>query len=497
MPASDKLVPFGSRQLHQRLANITEIVSTSTEPIALSITYRRDNGPWTTASGTLAPGPNGTCIWRDVGGAVETWPPDDSSVQYAEFTRMTHEALQAFKSISDTAVDNIRHTANNATADVHQVAQQTAHGIDQSLSVLTQQQLQFNNAQTQHFINYDQARDEIENQRLELTKWEVTLKTKAEELAKKITEAEKANGEAKDLLKLEAEKLTTALAKQRKEMEDDRAEYDALLESTHQAKRKQAKEKIKALLQPQTYIHTPAPSSCSSFAPPLPSTPQVNGFGFTKGAFGSNFRRPTTNGFGGGGGGKLPPKSISFLDEDDYFEDSDEDADTDFHSTASFATVQSRKDFIVETNAWAFEPRQWKGRLNTTVINHTLKYLHDFAFMKEDHWSTYIIRDHIITLRGLMHTIISIPHLLDKPEFVTAITTILKRLYMFHSTKNNHTASYINSFSEAVDGADDPEWITTAKRHARAQQKLLVEKQGSGTTHTKKPSAKKSGNQKN
>jgi len=124
----------------------------------------------------------------------------------------------------------------------------------------------------------------------------------------------------------------------------------------------------------------------------------------------------------------------------------------------------------VESDAFAYDPVAWRNRLSPDVIERILTYLRHSAHMRDDHWSAHIIHDHIITLRCFMHTALQVPALLNSRNFVNGILTILKRLFMFHETASGQSASYINAFSDAVDGSSRPSWITDAQKQARRQQ---------------------------
>ena len=461
------LQPYRDRTAAKIINEISEDATSSDIP--LQVTYRyKGTQQWQTSKGHVVYR-HGVFQWHDVQGAVEPWPVQHD-VQYGNFQRLTGLAEEAITSTAQQAEEGINHTVNNAVAFMAQASSAASGSVESGVAALTEQQQQFNRNQQQHFYNYEAARDEIEKQRVSLAQWETRLTEQETALQKKKEEVDKAADDQKDKLTREFEKSEARLAKERKELEEDKAEYDALLSDARSAQRRQARTKIQRMLQ-----------------------------GF---ATQEEERRPhpkgrLTNGFGGG-----HKKSISFPPGDpthDEDEEEDEDDDDDYDDNqsatsmttgASFATARSNRELIVESDAFAYDPIAWRDRLSPDVIERVLTYLRHSAHIRDDHWSSHIIHDHIITLRCFMHTALQVPALLSSKNFVNGILTILKRLFMFHETAGGQSSSYINAFSEAVDGSSRPSWITAAQKQARRQQ-AAASTNPVKTTKTTKPDSKK------
>jgi hypothetical protein len=470
------LQPYRDRTAAKMIEDISE--EATSHDVPLQVTYRfRGTQEWRTSKGHVVYR-EGIFQWHDVQGSVEPWPVQ-RDMQYGSFERLTGMAEEAISSTAEHAEAGITHTVNNAVAFMAQASSAASGSVQSGVAALSQQQQEFNRNQQQHFSNYEAARDEIEKQKVSLAQWETRLADQEAALLKKKEEVDKAAGAQKDKLAREFEKSEAKLAKERKELEEDKAEYDALLSDARSAQRRQARNKIERMLHG-------TPTQQEERRP----QPKVH----------------LTNGFGGG-----QKKSISFpqrnpfhYGDDEEDDDDDEDDYNDNQSAVSmatdtsFATARSQQELIVESDAFAYDPVAWRNRLSPDVIERILTYLRHSAHMRDDHWSAHIIHDHIITLRCLMHTALQVPALLNSKNFVNGILTILKRLFMFHETASGQSTTYINAFSEAVDGSSRPSWITAAQKQARRQQAAAsVPIAPTRPTKATKPDAKKKRDGKN
>lgn len=398
------LVPMGERTRHKALAEIERTVHQK-GTLKLEIAWRNGDGPWQQSIGEVSSGPNGL-IWQDVQGEMSPWPPQ---VSFAEIREV---------------VDMVRQTAHYAEEAINFA---TAQGQEATIAIASSAMNAVENAhanlaniQQYHFEGYETARDRIEKERLELAKWETRLEEQMKDLGKREADLKKAGGAEKERLQAEFQSIKDDLDKQRRNLLQEKREYMELLEEATSAKRKAEKDRIKQLLR-----NTEPTLKKSSL---FPKTSSI-----------------------------FPKRNISFPESDSDTSDS-----MSFNTVKSFTTTT-----VVESDAFAFEPTAWKGHLTPISIERLLQYLRKSAACKQGHWSEFIVEDIISTLRGLCYTYMEVPALGDAEHFVGAMRTLLKRIFIFKETSAGHGGAYIKAFSEAVDGAARPSWITQAQRQAR------------------------------
>ena len=453
VPINQRLQPLGARQRLQKMKEVMAKVQQE-GPTHMQIWWRRgDDEGWSASQGTVAFNASNALVWCDDNGDVNEWPPLVNQLASIDYSDIVSKVSQ----VASHAEDNINFVASSAQHATHQVANTATQALSAQAQFLANEQQAFNTAKQVHFQGYDTARTQIEEERIALAKWKAELAEKEKALTAKDEEIQKAAGDEREELEKEKERMRTETNESKSNYEAIRKDYEKLVERASKAAREMESAKRRSRMQgisnlldqpmPQqrplmtipSYQQTvPLPRRQQHYVPPPPRQPP----------------RP-----------KITFSDTDEEDEDDYYEDERETG-----SMTSFGTVRSspsRMDLNVECDAYAFEPKQWKGTLSPDVIDRLLTYLRRIANVKTQHWSEYMMEDLLIILRGLLHTLQAVPAMFKSEQFVVSVRTILKRIFIFRETNAGHGAAYVKAFSEAVDNAERPAWIRAAQRQAR------------------------------
>ena len=460
------MIPHGGGTDRQRYRNALEQIAETVRTdgkVVVEAVYRYDGGEWNTVTGEVSAGRNGL-IWKDVDNNVIPWPPQTGEIY--EIKNIFQAAVTSFNTMmsntSRVAEEGIQAAVGYANQGTDYIINAASTTLAQQVDEVNARQEALHASQAQHFAQFQTARNTIEEERLQLARWESTLQAREKDMERLEADSKKAQGAEKTRLEKEIQTFRAKAEKDRKEIEEERAELNELMGQAERrlgearaARREAEKKRIKALLTPQTAPLTPQQHpSLTSLRPTLTAFPAP-----------PHRQRQQAR--------RQPKNHITIVDDDDDEDDDDDtfyDEEEERETCRSFATARSqrgRHDFIVESDTFALDPTAWKERLSPSIIDRTLSYLRHSANVKNNHWSEHILDDLLRILRGLMFTAQSIPALLDGEPFLASLRTILKRIFIFRETSLGHGGSYIKALSEAVDGADRPSWILNAQRQAR------------------------------
>ena len=449
---------LGERLRSKALAVVEEHVRNKGSVI-VDATWRFNDGEWITTTGEVF-AENGQLCWRDRNHNVMKWPPDNIADIVHDMQSIVANITTALSNTTAFAEQGITSAAAYANHATESVANNALAILSAQAQDLTSQQQAFNFKQSCHFASYEEARTQIEQDRARLIQWEAVLEQKKVSLAEKDEKSKKAQGDEKKKLQKEYEEKKKELEADRAEIEKEREDLEEMAKVTEQAQRTATADRREK--RKQMVANILGAASASSRSRPTPSLS----------AFPSRppkITQPYQDNFF-----KSGRKNHIVFDADE--DDEDEDDDTyDGQSALSFGTAKSfpSGDLIVETDRFAYDPKAWSTRLSPDVIERTLAYLRRSANIPAPtgtqgaHWSSYILEDHIITLRSLMYTYMAVPALAQSDHFSLALKTILKRIFIFRESNSGHPAAYVRAFSEAVDASERPDWIRLAQRQAK------------------------------